>query len=164
MHGGRITIGLLYGCYTYPDICMSIVMCAALAASLVMKQEPCMVLRLLISTIQHNHLAQQVQFIESLTNVYVRFNRTRLKGRRGAADCRMALACLFDVLLTVCKVRAALAGQCLICCAFSNAARSNEARIAEQCLSSRMSMPVLEIRQQAQTVAAGRACRACCDT
>ena len=45
----------------------------------------------------------QVQFIKALTNVYVRFNRTRLKGRRGEADCRMALACLFDVLLTVCK-------------------------------------------------------------
>ncbi|KAK9826356.1 hypothetical protein WJX81_001579 [Elliptochloris bilobata] len=47
-----------------------------------------------------------VQFIEALTNVYVRFNRTRLKGRRGEADCRMALACLFDVLLTVCKAMA----------------------------------------------------------
>lgn len=47
----------------------------------------------------------QVQFIEALTNVYVRFNRTRLKGRRGEADCRMALACLYDVLLTVCKAR-----------------------------------------------------------
>lgn len=50
----------------------------------------------------------QVQFIEALTNVYVRFNRTRLKGRRGEADCRMALACLFDVLLTVCKARSPL--------------------------------------------------------
>ena len=50
----------------------------------------------------------QVQFIEALTNVYVRFNRTRLKGRRGEADCRMALACLFDVLLTVCNARSPL--------------------------------------------------------
>lgn len=57
----------------------------------------------------------QVQFIEALTNVYVRFNRTRLKGRRGEADCRMALACLFDVLLTVCKVRhASLCSSCAV--------------------------------------------------
>lgn len=45
-----------------------------------------------------------VQFIESLTNIYVRYNRTRLKGRGGARDCKFALASLFDVLLTVCKV------------------------------------------------------------
>ena len=48
---------------------------------------------------------QLVAFIESLTNVYVRYNRTRLKGRLGAQDCQFALASLFDVLLTVCKVR-----------------------------------------------------------
>ena len=59
----------------------------------------------------------QVQFIEALTNVYVRFNRTRLKGRRGEADCCMALACLFDVLLTVCKVR--LAFLCSSCAMLS---------------------------------------------
>lgn len=46
-----------------------------------------------------------VAFIDSLTNVYVRYNRGRLKGRGGGArDCRLALASLFDVLLTVCKV------------------------------------------------------------
>lgn len=45
-----------------------------------------------------------VRFIESLTNVYVRYNRTRLKGRLGEADCKLALASLFGVLLTVCKV------------------------------------------------------------
>ena len=45
-----------------------------------------------------------VRFIDSLTNIYVRYNRGRLKGRLGAADCRFALASLFDVLLTVCKV------------------------------------------------------------
>lgn len=45
-----------------------------------------------------------VEFIESLTNIYVRYNRTRLKGRGGADDCKFALASLFDVLLTVCKV------------------------------------------------------------
>ncbi|BDA43238.1 Isoleucine-tRNA ligase, cytoplasmic [Coccomyxa sp. Obi] len=47
-----------------------------------------------------------VEFIESLTNIYVRYNRTRLKGRGGAEDCKFALASLFDVLLTVCKVMA----------------------------------------------------------
>ena len=46
-----------------------------------------------------------VAFIESLTNIYVRYNRGRLKGRGGRADCALALASLFDVLLTVCKVR-----------------------------------------------------------
>ena len=45
-----------------------------------------------------------VRFIESLTNIYVRYNRARLKGRLGAADCSFALASLFDVLLTVSKV------------------------------------------------------------
>lgn len=45
-----------------------------------------------------------VRFIDSLTNIYVRYNRGRLKGRLGAADCKFALASLFDVLLTVCKV------------------------------------------------------------
>ena len=45
-----------------------------------------------------------VRFIESLTNIYVRYNRARLKGRLGAADCGFALASLFDVLLTVSKV------------------------------------------------------------
>ena len=49
---------------------------------------------------------QLVAFIESLTNIYVRYNRTRLKGRLGAEDCKLALASLFDVLLTVCKVSA----------------------------------------------------------
>jgi hypothetical protein len=51
-----------------------------------------------------------VRFIESLTNVYVRYNRTRLKGRSGEEDCRYALASLFDVLLTVCKVRGSTPG------------------------------------------------------
>ena len=45
-----------------------------------------------------------VRFIENLTNIYVRYNRTRLKGRLGVEDCKFALASLFDVLLTVCKV------------------------------------------------------------
>jgi hypothetical protein len=45
-----------------------------------------------------------VKFIDDLTNIYVRYNRRRLKGRNGDADTRMALAVLFDTLLTVCKV------------------------------------------------------------
>jgi hypothetical protein len=44
-----------------------------------------------------------VHFIEDLTNIYVRYNRKRLKGGRGAADEEVALATLFDTLL---KVRA----------------------------------------------------------
>ncbi|KAK9804719.1 hypothetical protein WJX72_001779 [[Myrmecia] bisecta] len=47
-----------------------------------------------------------VKFIDNLTNIYVRYNRKRLKGRNGPEDCQMALASLYDVLLTVCKVMA----------------------------------------------------------
>lgn len=47
-----------------------------------------------------------VKFIDGLTNIYVRFNRKRLKGGKGKEDSQMGLACLFDVLLTVCKVMA----------------------------------------------------------
>ncbi|GJP70428.1 hypothetical protein CLOP_g1371, partial [Closterium sp. NIES-67] len=47
-----------------------------------------------------------VRFIDSLTNVYVRFNRKRLKGRTFDQDCRFALSSLFHVLLTVCKAMA----------------------------------------------------------
>ncbi|MCO5588900.1 hypothetical protein L7F22_042861 [Adiantum nelumboides] len=45
-------------------------------------------------------------FIDNLTNVYVRFNRKRLKGRTGDRDCRIALSTLFYVLLTTCKAMA----------------------------------------------------------
>ncbi|CAI7906837.1 unnamed protein product, partial [Closterium sp. NIES-53] len=47
-----------------------------------------------------------VRFIDSLTNVYVRFNRKRLKGRTDDEDCRFALSSLFHVLLRVCKAMA----------------------------------------------------------
>jgi isoleucyl-tRNA synthetase len=47
-----------------------------------------------------------VKFIGNLTNVYVRFNRKRLKGSNGVEDCKMALAVMFDCLMTLCKVMA----------------------------------------------------------
>ncbi|KAG2485316.1 hypothetical protein HYH03_015989 [Edaphochlamys debaryana] len=47
-----------------------------------------------------------VKFIDSLTNVYVRYNRKRLKGAKGLEDTTTALSCLFNVLLDVCKVMA----------------------------------------------------------
>ena len=47
---------------------------------------------------------QLVQFVESLTNIYVRYNRDRLKGREGLPDCLAALHALFGVLLTSCQV------------------------------------------------------------
>ncbi|GJW49295.1 isoleucine--tRNA ligase, cytoplasmic [Tanacetum coccineum] len=46
-----------------------------------------------------------LKFIDNLTNIYVRFNRKRLKGRTGE-DCRTALSTLYHVLLTTCKVMA----------------------------------------------------------
>lgn len=45
-----------------------------------------------------------VKFIDNLTNIYVRYNRRRLKGSKGVEDTLMALVSLYDVLLTVCKV------------------------------------------------------------
>ncbi|KAL5981401.1 hypothetical protein ACLOJK_015456 [Asimina triloba] len=36
-----------------------------------------------------------LKFIDNLTNIYVRFNRKRLKGRTGEEDCRMALSSLY---------------------------------------------------------------------
>ena len=47
-----------------------------------------------------------VKFIGNLTNIYVRYNRRRLKGRNGPEDTAMALATLHSVLLTLCKVMA----------------------------------------------------------
>lgn len=47
-----------------------------------------------------------LKFLDNLTNIYVRFNRKRLKGRSGEDDCRIALSTLYNVLLTSCKVMA----------------------------------------------------------
>ena len=38
-----------------------------------------------------------LKFLDNLTNIYVRFNRKRLKGRTGEEDCRMALSTLYNV-------------------------------------------------------------------
>ncbi|KAF2322172.1 hypothetical protein GH714_008145 [Hevea brasiliensis] len=45
-----------------------------------------------------------LKFLDNLTNIYVRFNRKRLKGRTGEEDCWTALSTLYSVLLTSCKV------------------------------------------------------------
>ncbi|KAI5558184.1 hypothetical protein BDE02_17G022700 [Populus trichocarpa] len=47
-----------------------------------------------------------LKFLDNLTNIYVRFNRKRLKGRTGEEDCRTALSTLYNVLLISCKVMA----------------------------------------------------------
>ncbi|CAN6457025.1 unnamed protein product [Victoria cruziana] len=47
-----------------------------------------------------------LKFIDNLTNIYVRFNRKRLKGRTGEEDCIVALSTLYHVLVTVCKAMA----------------------------------------------------------
>ncbi len=57
--------------------------------------------------------APQVKFIDSLTNVYVRYNRRRLKGAKGPEDTATCLSCLFNVLLDVCKVRTCATRGCL---------------------------------------------------
>ncbi|WCJ41408.1 Isoleucine--tRNA ligase cytoplasmic [Euphorbia peplus] len=45
-----------------------------------------------------------LKYLDNLTNIYVRFNRKRLKGRTGEEDCQTALSTLYSVLLTACKV------------------------------------------------------------
>jgi isoleucyl-tRNA synthetase len=47
-----------------------------------------------------------VKFIGNMTNIYVRYNRRRLKGRNGPEDTAMALITLHHVLLTVSKAMA----------------------------------------------------------
>ncbi|KAK9932608.1 hypothetical protein M0R45_019838 [Rubus argutus] len=44
-----------------------------------------------------------LKFLDNLTNIYVRCNRKRLKGRTGEEDCRVALSTLYNVLLVSCK-------------------------------------------------------------
>jgi len=47
-----------------------------------------------------------MQFIDNLTNWYVRMNRKRLKGEDGNEDCALALDTLFTVVLTMARVMA----------------------------------------------------------
>ncbi|KAA8531453.1 hypothetical protein F0562_006194 [Nyssa sinensis] len=47
-----------------------------------------------------------LKYLDNLTNIYVRFNRKRLKGRTGEEDCKIALSTLYHVLLISCKVMA----------------------------------------------------------
>ncbi|KAL8144763.1 hypothetical protein AgCh_003100 [Apium graveolens] len=47
-----------------------------------------------------------LKYLDNLTNIYVRFNRRRLKGGTPEEDCRTALFTLYYVLLTFCKVMA----------------------------------------------------------
>jgi isoleucyl-tRNA synthetase len=53
----------------------------------------------------YNVVPQLLTFIEQLTNIYVRFNRKRLKGGNGPTDTINALGTLYHVLVTLCKVR-----------------------------------------------------------
>ncbi|GAB4854841.1 hypothetical protein Ancab_023425 [Ancistrocladus abbreviatus] len=54
----------------------------------------------------HMVVPYPLKFLDSLTNIYVRFNRKRLEGRTGEEDCRTALSTLYHVLLTSCKAMA----------------------------------------------------------
>ncbi|TVU08293.1 hypothetical protein EJB05_41693 [Eragrostis curvula] len=47
-----------------------------------------------------------VKYIDNLTNIYVRFNRKRLKGRTGEEDCRISLSTLYHALVTTCVTMA----------------------------------------------------------
>ena len=85
-----------------------------------------------------------VKFIESLTNIYVRYNRRRLKGAKGVDDTLMALGTLFDVLLKVCKVglcqshelhpAAALQGVFRVRCLLGKLAASQGAKVLDNIL------------------------------
>jgi len=44
-----------------------------------------------------------LELVEELTNWYIRFNRKRLKGESGSEDAVVALTCLFEALLTLCR-------------------------------------------------------------
>ncbi|KAF3489451.1 hypothetical protein F2Q69_00057198 [Brassica cretica] len=60
--------------------------------------------KLLTCLFQHEVVPYLLKFLDNLTNIYVRFNRKRLKGRTGEDDCHIALSTLYNVLLTSCKV------------------------------------------------------------
>ncbi|KAG2607498.1 hypothetical protein PVAP13_4NG249900 [Panicum virgatum] len=47
-----------------------------------------------------------VNYIDNLTNIYVRLNRKRLKGRTGEEDCRISLSTLYHALVTTCVAMA----------------------------------------------------------
>ncbi|CAN6194017.1 unnamed protein product [Urochloa humidicola] len=47
-----------------------------------------------------------VKYIDNLTNIYVRLNRKRLKGRTGEEDCRISLSTLYHALVTTCVAMA----------------------------------------------------------
>ncbi|KAF7098584.1 hypothetical protein CFC21_100314 [Triticum aestivum] len=47
-----------------------------------------------------------VKYIDNLTNIYVRFNRKRLKGRTGEEDCKISLSTLYHALVTTCVAMA----------------------------------------------------------
>jgi len=54
----------------------------------------------------YNVVPRLLTFIEQLTNIYVRFNRKRLKGSKGPQDTLRALGSLYHVLMTLCKAMA----------------------------------------------------------
>eukprot|EP00976_Prorocentrum_cordatum_P103682 1193564-Prorocentrum_minimum.AAC.3 len=54
----------------------------------------------------YNVVPRLLTFIEQLTNIYVRFNRKRLKGAKGPEDTVRALGTLYSVLMTLCKAMA----------------------------------------------------------
>jgi len=54
----------------------------------------------------YNVVPRLVLFVERLTNIYVRYNRKRLKGSGGEQDALAALTTLYATLLTLCKVMA----------------------------------------------------------
>lgn len=56
----------------------------------------------------YNVVPRLVLFVERLTNIYVRYNRKRLKGSGGEQDALAALTTLYATLLTLCKVRSLL--------------------------------------------------------
>lgn len=73
----------------------------------------------------YNVVPRLVLFVGELTNIYVRYNRKRLKGGGGNQDALAALTTLYATLLTLCKARRPVrhhVDQRLYCVALHNTA------------------------------------------
>ena len=95
----------------------------------------------------YNVVPRLVLFVGELTNIYVRYNRKRLKGGGGDQDALAALTTLYATLLTLCKARTPIhhhVDQRLYCVALRSIAVRRLCINVGLCCSS--STPVVECR------------------